>query len=106
MNCFTSVFVVLECYKRNAVKLTSMPSYQGEHYIKVTSAPIVNSAKYQSPDKLLFLRTHTRNQASCSSDDDLNLHSGILPVECLLDYVSTQIAGFSELSSQAPLWKS
>jgi hypothetical protein len=35
-----------------------------------------NSAMYPCPDQLFYLRIYTRNQASCSTDDGLNLQLG------------------------------
>jgi len=87
------VFVIFEDYKRYAAKMKYMPSlsrrasYQINQRLHGKQSKI--SAMHPSPDKLFCLRIYTRNQASGSSDDGLNLQLGSIPTECRLDYVTT-----------------
>jgi hypothetical protein len=104
------VFVIFEDYKRYAAKMMYMPSLSRRALYQINQLPhgiqSENSAMHPSPDKFFCLRIYTRNQASVSSDDGLNLQLGSLPIECRLDYVTTRMAGISAPYFQVFPWKS
>ena len=104
------VFFIFEDYKRYATKLKYMPSLSRRTLYLINQRPhgkqSKNSTTYPSPNKLFYLRIHTGNKASCSSDDGLNLQLGSLQTECRLDYASTRMARISVPSFQVPPWKS
>jgi len=105
-----SVSFIFEDYKRYAAKkevyafLIKVVLYQINQ--RPHGKQSKNSETYLCPDKLFYLHIYTRNQASCSSHEGLNLQLGSLPTECRLDYVSTRMAGISVPSFQVPPWKS
>jgi len=104
------VLVIFEDYKRYAAKMKYMPSLSRRALYQINQRlhgkQSKNSAMYRSPDKYFCLRIYTRNQASGSSDDSLNLKLRNLPTECRLDYASTRMAGISVPSLKGPPWKS